>query len=455
MGTKGLSAAQKIVVGFFSVIMIGAVILSLPISTSDGRPLPFMDGLFTSTTSVCVTGLVTVTVAEAYNLFGKIIILLLIQLGGLGVVCCAIGAMTLFRQRIHMKERMLIQSSYGLDSPDGLVRFVRRIIKDTFIIEGIGAFFYAFVFIPEFGIVKGGCYSVFHAISAFCNAGIDLIGADSFMIYRDNILINLTTASLIILGGIGYIVLWDIKENLIRAKELPSMRKKLFQRLKVHSKLALVMTFSLLILGTVLIFVFEYTNPKTIGDLSLEKKIMSSFFESVTTRTAGFATIPQENFRDSTYIIILIMMFIGASPLGTAGGIKTTTIAMLFLTVVSEVKGSRDVEVFKRKISSENIRTALAVVLLALSVLGTSVITLVIIEDMPLKEIVFECVSAMATVGLGRGNTANFSVVGKLIVCMLMFVGRIGPITLAVAFANRKEKKAKMGEKATARIMVG
>lgn len=447
MYKKGFRTSQIIVTGFFIIILLGAVILSLPISSSDGEWTSWIDAIFTSVTSVCVTGLTTVTIAEQYNLFGQIVILLLIQLGGLGVVCCGVGVLLILRRRISMKERILIQNAYNLKSLKGMVRFVTRILRGTFIIETIGAICYAFVFIPEYGPFQGLWYSIFHAVSAFCNAGLDLLGDSSFMIYRDNLIINLTTAFLVISGGIGFIVWWDIKDCMKRAGRM--------KRLTVHSKLAISVTMILLIVGTFLIFAFEYTNHETIGDLSFGKKLLSSFFESVTTRTAGFATIPQENFRDSSYIFILLLMFIGGSPLGTAGGVKTTTIAMLYLTIKSEIKGYRDVETFHRKITMENIRTGLTIVLLAVALLISSIVSLVIIEDMPLKEITFECVSALATVGLGRGNTAMFSTYGKLILCCLMFAGRIGAITLAMAFSSRKDQQKNIRENASAKIMVG
>lgn len=455
METRGFNAAQTVVIGFFVIIIIGAVILSLPVSSSTGDGTPFIDSFFTSVTSVCVTGLTTVTVAEQYSLFGKLVILFLIQLGGLGVVCCGIGVMTLFRRKINMRDRILIQNAYNLTSMDGLVRFIRRIIKSTFIIEGIGAVLFSFAFIPEAGFLRGVWYSVFHAVSAFCNAGIDVLGDSSFVIYRDNILVNLTTSFLVISGGIGFVVWWDIKENIVKARKIGKIRGQILKRLTVHSKLAIGVTFWLLIVGTALIFAFEYTNESTIGGLSVGKKLMSSFFESMTTRTAGFAAIPQENFRDSTYIILMVLMFIGGSPLGTAGGAKTTTVAMVFLAARSEIRGYRDTEVFHRKIAEENIRAGLSIIVLAISFLAAAIMALVIIEDMPLKEIAFECVSAMATVGLGRGNTASFSEVGKIVLCCLMFAGRIGPITLAMAFNRRKERMKNMRENAAAKIIVG
>lgn len=455
MNKRRFSTAQTVVIGFFILIFTGAVILSLPISSSDGKFIPFLDSFFTAVTSVCVTGLTTVTVAEQFSMFGKVIILILIQLGGLGVVCCGIGVLTFLRKKIDMRERVLIQNAYNLNELDGVVRFIRRIIKGTFIMEGIGAILYAFVFVPEYGVQKGIWFSVFHSVSAFCNAGIDLLGGNSLMDYRDNLLVNLTTSVLVIVGGIGFIVWWDVKDVIINAGKKRMIMGQLFKRLTVHSKLAITTTTILLVGGTVAIFAFEYTNSDTIGNLNIFQKVMSSFFESMTTRTAGFAAIPQENFRDSTYIILLCLMFVGGSPLGTAGGLKTTTIAMVFLSVKTEIRGYRDVEVFHRKITTENIRAGLAIIFLAIGYLSSSVIILTLTEDMPLKEILFECVSAISTVGLGRGNTSNFTDIGKIIICLLMFVGRIGPITLMMAFDSKRSKLKNMRENAAEKIMMG
>ena len=455
MRKKTFNATQTIVLGFFIVILIGAVILSLPVSSSKGTFTPFIDSFFTAVTSVCVTGLTVVTVAEQFNLFGHIIILILIQLGGLGVVCCGVGVLMLLHKKIDMKNRVLIQTSYNLSSMDGLTHFVIWVIKITFIIEGIGMLLYAIVFVPEYGVAQGLWYSLFHSVSAFCNAGIDILGPDSLCGYRENWIVNLTSCFLIISGGIGFVVWLELIENLKKAVKIKKIRGQIFKRLSVHAKLAITMTVILIIVGTALIFAFEYTNPATIGNLKMEDKLLSSFFESVTTRTAGFLTIPQENFRDSSYIIIVILMFIGGSPLGTAGGVKTTSMAMIFLAIRSEIKGWRDTIGFNRRIAGENIRAGLSIFILASSFLGTAIMVLTIIEDLPLKEIVFECVSAMGTVGLGRGNTASFTDAGKIILCCLMFAGRIGPITLMMAFRRKRANEENMRENATAHIIVG
>lgn len=454
---RHLSAVQKIAFGFLSLILIGAILLCTPLASADGTFTSPIDGLFTATTSVCVTGLTTVTTATHWSIFGKVIILMLIQLGGLGVVCASMGVLIIIRRKITMRERLLIQAAYNLDSIDGMVRLIRNVIKGAFVVEGMGAVFYAFAFVPEYGLAKGIWYSVFHSVSAFCNAGIDLIGDSSLYVYRDDILVNLVTIVLIISGGIGFIVWWDIKKVFVKAFKIRKIRGQIFSRLTVHSKLAITTTIICIITGMVIFFIIEYNNVETIGEMDAGHKVLTSLFQSVTTRTAGFATIPQESFRETSYIIIVVLMLIGGSPMGTAGGFKTTTLAMVFLSARSVLKGRKNTEVFKRKISSDNIRTAIAVlsIVMAISIVGVFILSA--IEPFALKDIVFEVTSAMGTVGLTRGITPNLSTVGKLVICIVMFAGRIGPITLVMAFNSRKksEKMTNMRELAETKILIG
>lgn len=456
-GQRRISSVQIIVFGFLAVILVGAILLWLPISSAEGKFTEFVDALFTSVTSVCVTGLTTVTMATHWSMFGKVVILILIQLGGLGVVCVGIGLMLLMKKKITMRERLLIQTAYNLENIDGMVRVIKNVSLGAFAAEGIGAVFYAFVFVPEYGWLKGLWYSIFHSVSAFCNAGIDLLGDSSLCAYRDNVIINIVTMALIIAGGIGFIVWWDIKKVFVNSANIKKYKGQLFKRLSVHSKTAIITTLICIIGGTALIFTCEYSNPETIGNLSTGNKIMTSAFEAVTTRTAGFATVPQELFRDTTYIIILLFMLIGGSPMGTAGGFKTTTAALIFLNVKSTVKGKKETEVFGRKIGSENIKTALAVLSIISVIVIASIFTLAAIEPFGLKDIAFETVSAMGTAGLTRGITPMLSTAGKLIICFVMFAGRIGPITLVMAFniRRKKENMTNMRELAQARIIIG
>lgn len=456
-GQRRISSVQIIVFGFLMVIIVGAILLWLPISSAKGTFTSPIDALFTATTSVCVTGLTTVTTATHWSIFGKIIILILIQLGGLGVVCVGIGVMLIMKKRITMRERLLIQTAYNLENIDGMVRVIKNVSLGAFAAEGLGAVFYAFVFVPDYGWVRGIWYSIFHSVSAFCNAGIDLLGDCSLCMYRDNILINVVTITLIVTGGIGFIVWWDIKKIFEHSIRIRRWRGQLFKRLSVHSKAAVITTLICITAGAALIFISEYSNPDTMGGMNTGHKIMSSVFESVTTRTAGFAAIPQNLFNDTTYIVLLILMLIGGSPMGTAGGLKTTTLALVFFSVRSTVKGKKDTEAFGRKIGSENIKTALAVFSIISLIVFLSILILTAIEPFSLKDIAFETVSAMSTSGLTRGITPMLSTAGKIIICFVMFAGRIGPISLVMAFniRRKKENMTNMRELAEARILIG
>lgn len=443
--------------------------LTLPISSATGEFTNPIDALFTTVTSVCVTGLVTVTTAIHWSLFGKVVVLILIQLGGLGVICCSIGVLMLIGKRIDLRDRIMIQESYGLDEDiggevvkngtgnglkgyDGLIK---RIIRGTFIIEGIGAVLLSIRFIPDFGMVKGIWYSVFHSVSAFCNAGLDIIGDSSLIVYRGDALINLTICFLIITGGIGFIVWWDVIRVIKQAKKAGKCRGMLFKRLSLHSKLAVTTTAVLIITGTVAFFILEFNNPETMGNEPIGTKLLMSLFQSVTPRTAGYLTVLQENLTDSSYIITMLLMIIGGSPMGTAGGLKTTTIAMVIMCVLGVVKGKKDTEAFGRRISSENIRTGITVITISMATLVTAIIALIVIEPFPVKKIAFEAVSAIATVGLGVGMTPFMTSAGKLIVILLMYIGRIGPITMAMAFSDKRSRAMDGAELAGKKIIIG
>lgn len=454
---RHFSSVRIIAFGFMFLIFLGAILLWLPISSANGSFTPPIDALFTATTSVCVTGLTTVVIAAHWSIFGKVVIILLIQLGGLGVVCASMSIVMITKKRITMRDRMLIQASYNLDSMDGMVKLIRKVIAGVFAVEGIGAILYSIAFIPEYGLAKGMLYGVFHSISAFCNAGIDLIGASSYCVFRDNVLVNITTMLLIIASGIGFVVWWDLAKVIKKSVSLRRVKNQLFCKLTVHSKIVIITTLICIFGGAVLILISEYSNSSTIGELGFGNKVMSSFFESVTTRTAGFATIPQENFRETSYIFILILMLIGGSPMGTAGGLKTTTIATIFLSVRATVRGKKDTEAFGRKIGNDSIRAAISVLTIGVSVVIVAVVLLAAIEPFSIKDIVFEVVSAIATVGLTRGITTQLSVAGKLIIILVMYIGRVGLITMVMAFVikGKKEKNTNIRELAETKILIG
>jgi len=439
---RQLSTTQVIALGFISAILIGAVILSLPVSSASGEFTPFIDSLFTSATSVCVTGLVVVTTATHWSLFGKIIILVLIQLGGLGIVSFTTGIMMVIGRRITLRDRMLLEDALNLDTLSGLVKFLQRIFKGTFLVEGIGAGCYALVFIPQYGIIKGIWYSVFHSVSAFCNAGIDILGSESFIPYASNAWINIVTMCLVITGGIGFLVWWDVTNNINKLVQHEYTAKMAVKKLHLHSKIVIITTFFLITCGATLVFALEFNNPDTIGNMSVGNKILASFFQSVVLRTAGFITFSQAGMHSSTIIICLFLMFIGGSSISTSGGIKTTTFAVLFLSTRATIKGSTHLVVFNRTIPHKTVQKALAVTVVSLTALLIAVFALHLAEGGSLLDATFEATSAVATVGLSRDFTAAMGVAGKLIITFCMYLGRIGPISMVIFF-NRQQQGSK------------
>lgn len=440
--------------GFFGVILLGGILLWLPVSNQ--QPTTFLDSLFTSTSAVCVTGLVTVVPADQYTLFGKVILLLLIQIGGLGVIACTTAFFILIRRKITVKERVVIQQAYGLDTLSGMVAFIVRVLKGTLCVEALGALFYATVFIPDFGFAKGIAYSIFHAVSAFCNAGIDILGTASLIPYADNVLININTMLLIILGGLGFLVWADIGKTTRSVFYNKWPKHRLFTKLRLHSQVVLVMSVGLILIGTVLTLLLEYNNPETMGNMPGWQKVMASLFQSVTTRTAGFATISQGGLTESSKIIGAILMFIGGSPAGTAGGIKTTTIALLLLTTISVVRGDDDVECFGKRISVENVRAALTMFMISISVVLLGIIVLSILEpEVTIIRIIYECVSALATVGLTADLTPNLCSASRWVIIFLMYIGRIGPVTIALVFGAKSKRSEHLRVLPEKRIMIG
>lgn len=334
---------------------------------------------------------------------------------------------------------------------------VRKVILGTFVVEGVGVLLYAFQFVPEYGLLRGVAYAVFHAVSAFCNAGIDILGADSLAGYAGNPLVNFTTMMLVVLSGIGFVVWYDVIGNVRRIykKEVP--KKWWFTRLKLHSKLAIVTTLVLLLVGALAVFLMEYSNPDTLGGMPLGDKVMASMFQSVTTRTAGFYTISQGALHEETKLVSSILMFIGGSPGGTAGGVKTTTIAMLVLWCITLIRGGKDAECFGRKITVSNFRTGFAVVILAFLILigGTLAILMIEKDSVAMSDVLFETSSAIGTVGLTADLTPQLERASQVIIMFLMYVGRIGPMTLALSFAGKQNPQDKLRELPQERIMVG
>lgn len=434
-----LTTTVIIMLGFFLGAAAGTICLLLPVSMRQGQSIDFFDALFVAVSSICVTGLSTVNIGQTFSAFGQGVILLLIQFGGLGVVTFTTLVLCILRRRITLSERILIQNAYNLDTLSGLVKLTKRIFKVTLCLEGLGAVGYGLVFIPEFGI-KGIWYSIFHAVSAFCNAGIDLLGGNSFCQYQDNIVLNLTTIFLIIVSGLGFPVYWEIARG--ASSRLHKRENGFPHKLNLQAKIVILSTIALILSGTILTLLFEYNNPDTLGALKGPQKLLAALFQSVTLRTAGFATIPQEYFRPASCMVYLVFMFIGGSPAGTAGGVKTVTITLLFASMFANIKGKKDVTLMHRKIADETIRRCVAIVTFSLSTLLVLTIALLAVQKSDFLDTLYEMTSAIATVGLSRGLTGALNPIGKLIVSLTMYLGRIGPITLALAFNSHRPHDA-------------
>lgn len=430
-----LSTTQIILFSFLLMILLGSMLLALPISSSNGRAVPYVDALFTATTATCVTGLTVLPTVSAWSTFGHVVILVLIQVGGLGVITVMSGVMLALQRKMGISDRLLIQDAFNLNTMSGLAEFVRKVILWTLVIEGLGALCYMTVFIPAFG-ARGIWISIFTSISAFCNAGIDIISESGLLAYAADPVVNTVTCFLVIVGGIGYIVWWDIARVLRLKKK--RVRLHFFRRLSLHSKLALFTTAILLICGAAAILLFEFDNPMTMGGRPLSEKIEMSVFQSVTVRTAGFATMSQKSLTNGSVIVSLLLMMIGGSPVGTAGGIKTVTAAVLVMTALATVRGRNSVTVFHRTLTLGVIKKAVAVAGMSLLIAFVSTVLLCAVTDAPALDIVYETVSATATVGLSRDLTPSLDTWGKLIVCATMYLGRVGPISLAIVFSVKQ-----------------
>ncbi len=425
---------QVLALGFVLVDLLGAFLLSLPFA-SNGSPPAFIDALFTSTSAVCVTGLTVVNTGLHFSLFGQLVILSLIQIGGLGFMTIAALLFAAIGKHISLRERMVLQESLNTDSLKGLSNMVVSAVAVTFIIEFLGASLLTLRMIPEYGIGRGIYYSIFLSISAFCNAGFDPLGMDcSLVAYQTDPLVNLVLIALIVLGGIGFAIIHD----------LVIYRRKAFS---LHTRVVLATTAVLLALGTILILITEWNNPETIGNpsLSVGNKIMVAAFQSVTLRTAGFDTIGQGALSSAGLFVGMILMFIGASPASTGGGIKTTTFFVALISAWSVIRQKDDYNIGKRRLPVQLVRKAHTIILLALSVVLTDVLLISIIEaqsgaPLPLHDILFEVISACATVGLSTGITALLSPVSKLILICTMFLGRVGLLTVTVALSASPTK---------------
>ena len=448
------NTVRVIGLGFLFVILIGAVLLWMPFSVT--TPMKFTDALFTSVTAVCVTGLVTVTPAVQFTVVGKVILLFLIQIGGLGIIACVVAFMILAGQRISLRRRVMIQESYGLDTLSGMVQYIIRIIKGTFFVEGIGALAYSFYFVPKYGVLKGIAYAIFHAVSAFCNAGIDILGSSSYMHMVTSPIINFTTIFLVVSGGLGFVVWYDILNNIKQVRSIKDVRRNFFHRLSLQSKIVLTMTAGLLLFGMFAFLLLEYHNPVTMGKLTFWQKVQASLFQSVSTRTAGFATVSQSGLTAASKAIGCMLMMIGGSSGGTAGGVKTTTVALLLLTCLSVVRGSRDIECYGRKIPLSQVKSAVTILFLTIMfwLSGTIIIT-ILDPQVNFLRIVYETTSAIATVGLSADLTPSLSRASQYVLMVIMYIGRIGPVTMAMIFAGKGKNEEQYRELPEKQIMIG
>lgn len=425
---KAFSSSHIIMAGFGGMILLGTFLLMLPISSQNGTATNFLDALFTATSATCVTGLIVFDTATHWSMFGQLVILLLIQVGGMGVVTIAIAVVICTGRRIGLKHRFLIQEAISAPHVGGIVRLTGFIFRTTFLIEAVGALLLSFVFCPKFGFFKGIWYGIFHAISAFCNAGFDLMGVEapfsSLLGYYDNILVNVVITSLIIVGGIGFFVWDDIRTHTFH-----------FREYRLHTKLVLITTGILLVVPFLLFFWFEF-GKDVWGFSSAKERVLASWFHAVSPRTAGFNTVDLTVLSEPAIFFTIVLMIIGGSSGSTAGGIKTTTIATLFLCIRAVFANRTNIQCFGRRFPVEILRRAVTIFTLYLISFLTGGVILCAIEDIPLLTALFETASAIATVGLSLGITPHLSDISHIVLILLMFFGRIGGLTLIYLVSN-------------------
>lgn len=428
---KQISQTQFIAYGFFAIIMMGSLFLMLPIASRDGQSEPFLNCLFTATSASCVTGLVVADTWTQWSLFGQIVILILIQLGGLGFISVGICLSIILRRKIGLKARGLMQESVNTLQIGGVVKLAKKIMVGTVVFEGAGAVLLACRFIPQFGLEKGIWYGIFHSVSAFCNAGFDLLGHtgeyNSLCGYTGDWLVIGTISFLIITGGIGFIV-WD---------DL-SRKKFHFRHYMLHTKIVLVTTGLLLGISTLLFYVMERNNILVGMDGS--ETFLACFFSAVTPRTAGFNSVDTAALTDGSKFLSAILMFIGGSPGSTAGGIKTSTLAVLLLYVVSNIRQTYGVEIFGRRLEDGSIRQSACILTINLSLMLCATIAIMAAQNLPMSDVFFETCSAIGTSGMSTGVTRSLNSFSRIIVILLMYCGRIGSLSFALAFTRSCRK---------------
>ena len=428
---RHVSQTQFIAYGFFCIIITGTLLLMLPFASRDGQSEPFLNCLFTATSASCVTGLVVADTWSQWSLFGQLVILAMIQIGGLGFITVGVFISIVLRRKIGLKERGLMMESVNTLQIGGVVRLAKKIIIGTCIFEGTGAVLLAIRFIPQFGFLRGLFYGIFHSISAFCNAGFDLMGGQtpysSFVAYYDDWLVNLVIMSLIIIGGIGFIVWDDLSRNKLH-----------FRKYMLQTKIVLVTT-AILVFGGGLLFYLLERNHLLVG-MNTSGKILTSLFSSVTARTAGFNTTDTAALTDGSKLLTIILMFIGGSPGSTAGGIKTTTLVVLLLCVHSNIKQTYGINIFGRRLENDAVKRAGTILTINLLLAVTASLAIMAIQPLGFSDILFETFSAIGTVGMTTGITRALHPVSRCIIILLMYCGRIGSLSFALAFVQSKRK---------------
>ena len=423
-----LKGVQILTLGFILVILIGALILTLPICTTSGESTNFLDAIFTATSAVCVTGLIVVDTGTYWNMFGQTVIMILIEIGGLGFMSFTTLIAIIFGKKITLRERLILQDAMNTFNIQGLVKMVKYVLLFTVSVQFFGALLFSTQFVPEYGLKTGVFYSIFHSVSAFCNAGFDILGEfSSLTSYNSNAVVILVASALIIIGGLGFTV-WN---ELYTTKSI--------KRISLHAKMVILVTAVLIIGGTILMFVFEHNNPNTMAEMSVVDKIMNSFFASVTPRTAGFNSIPTDGMTTAGKFLTIILMFIGGSPGSTAGGIKTTTIGIVFITVLCVIRGREDSEVFKKRFNKDLVYRAFTLIFIGfILVISVTMLLSYTEKGASFISLLYETVSAFGTAGLTIGLTTKLSTIGKILIIFMMYLGRVGPLTVALSLTKKK-----------------
>lgn len=447
---RKLNPAAQIVIGFLTIILIGSFLLCLPISSNNGQWFSFVDSMLTSTSAVCVTGLVVVDTAVHFSLFGQIVILFLIQIGGLGFITLTSLVFLIIGKKITYEKRVTMQESFNQENVQGIVKLVKNVIILVFTVELIGFICLAPSLVEIYGLGNGLFKALFLSISSFCNSGFDVFGTTSTQfaslgIFAQKALIILPVMFLIVVGGLGYVVLFDIG------------KKFKHQKLTLHSKAVLIITAVLVFGGAFLFAVLEWNNPHTIGNMSFWQKLINSFFFSISPRTAGFSTVDITNFTSASIVLTDVLMFIGGSPASTAGGIKTTTLLILLIAIFKSENHNGNIAFCKKKVSTKMVKKSLRVIVLALLLVVISTFLLCAFEggNVTTEQAIFESISAISTVGLSLGITPMLCAGSKMVLMFLMFVGRVGAITLTLALANKKKNLSQDIEYPDSKIMVG